>query len=335
MSAEDRGALSIERQLFLRSWAIARPLAGSIPHIASLMRDVYYPAGAIIYREGGAPEEVFFIVRGDVHLIADRQEPFKFKDRSVVGILDMLQDRPHARTAVAISDVHALVIRGDDWIEMLEDNSDYARAAIVNQAAGMLDLTADLPTAGFASVDGDWHEPRGPESRTSTSAEPLDLVGKLLVLRATRAFSMARIQALTSMAEAAEDVRFAAGEAVFTEGQLPTSTYVVARGRVALEGQRLRAPVTFGPGALLGGYAGLSARPRPFTARAEVASTLLAVRNEELLDVMEVHFEVARSLMAFIATERIRIMTQRAELAAAVAPASVDVVPTVPLPVGA
>lgn len=333
MPAEERGGLSIERQLFLRSWMMDRPLAKSMTYLTSFMREAYFPAGSVLFREGASAQSIYFIMRGEVHLVAPGEEPFRFSDKSVIGIIDLLQDRPHARSAVAVSDVSALVMRGEDWLDVLEDNFDFARGAIVSNAAALLEESRDLPDLGLspmaprstmrpsapppdggsAAVRGDAPLPVPALPPGGISAnQPLDLVGKLLVLRSAPALSMARIQALTLMAEVAEDVVFEPGESIFKEGETPTATYFVARGRVELVSARLEVPVIYSAGALVGGYSALAEGSRPLSARAVDRATLLLLRNEELYDLLEDHFELARSLISYMASERSRILLIRA-----------------------
>ena len=86
----------------------------------------------------------------------------------------------------------------------------------------------------------------------------------------------------------------------------------------------------------MGNYAPFTDRALPFGARAAEATTVLRIGKEDLLDLMEVHFEVARSAMAYVANERVRLLELRADLAAGSAPASLgNVGQVVPLPVGA
>ncbi|MEJ7729911.1 MAG: cyclic nucleotide-binding domain-containing protein [Polyangiaceae bacterium] len=333
MPAEERSGLSIERQLFLRSWMMDRPLAKSLSYLTSFMREAYFPAGSVLFREGASAQNLYFIMRGELHLVTPGEDPFRFSERSVIGIIDLLQDRPHTRTAVAVTDVSALVMRGEDWLDVLEDNFDFARSAIVTNAASLLEESRDLPDLGLAPValrstmrpsappaDGGSAAVRGAAPMTVPplppggigANQPLDLVGKLLVLRSAPALSMARIQALTLMAEIAEDVTYEPGETIFSEGETPGATYFVARGRVELVSARLEVPVVYTAGSVVGGYAALAEGPRSVSARALDRSTLLVLRNEELYDLLEDHFELARSLIAYMAGERSRVLLIRA-----------------------
>lgn len=322
--------MNIERQLFLRTMVIGRA-AGAAEHLAALMKDAYFPAGTALYRAGEACDQLFFIIRGTVHLVAPGLDPLRFGDRSVIGVLDMLQDRPYSRTAVAVTDVEGLTARADDWLEMLEENFEFGRSALVNNATGLVQLASTLPLCGFPpeGVAG------APLQINGKPGAPLDLVGRLLALRAVPAFSMARIQALSSMAELAEEEHHAAGATLFAEGAVPTGLYVLVRGKVELVADGFRAPVPFGAGTLIGNYAAFSERPLPFGARVVEPTTLLRLRIEDLLDLMEIHFEVARSSMAYVANERIRVLEYRAELASLPPPSTGDVAQVVPLPVGA
>ena len=323
--------MNIERQLFLRTMIVGRSMGSAAEHLAGLMRDAYFPAGSILYRAGEASDRLYFIVRGQVQLVSEGLEPLRFGDRSVIGVLDMLQDRPYARTAVAMADVEALETRAEDWLEMLEDNFEYGRAALGGNATGLTALAQALPLMGFppAGVPGQQL------SLPGAVGEPLDLVGRLLVLRALPAFSMARIQALSTMSEIAEELRLRPGAALFGPGQVPTSVYAVARGKVEIWADSFPSPVTFGPGTVVGNYAPFSDRVLPFGARAAEPTTVLRIGKEDLLDLMEIHFEVARSAMAYVANERVRMLELRADLSAG-SPASLsNVGQVVPLPVGA
>ena len=51
---------------------------------------------------------------------------------------------------------------------------------------------------------------------------------------------------------------------------------------------------------------------RSLSARALDRCTLLSLRNEELYDLLEDHFELARSLISHMASERSRVLLVRA-----------------------
>jgi CRP-like cAMP-binding protein len=60
----------------------------------------------------------------------------------------------------------------------------------------------------------------------------------------------------------------------------------------------------FGPASVVGGSAALGDAERFYTARALSDSVLLRIREEDFFDVMEDHFDLARSVLAFMAEQR-------------------------------
>jgi len=305
MSAEETRA-SVQRQLFLRTMSVARPAGGSTEALAKMMRDVFFPAGSKLYSQGEPPEDIYFIVSGSAELRAPDVPPVSFDDRSVLGVMDMLQDIPHARDAVAVTDVRALAIRTEDWLELLEDNFEFSRSAIVNISESSQGIGKELgDAAGFA-------EPAGGEGEAPPS-RPLNVVERLLVLRALPAFARTRIQALTSLAEIASEVRLSPGEVLFREREPQAAIFAIAIGSVELVSETPAVRARFGPRSLVAGPAAF-APTAGYTASARAPSVLLKIAREDLFDVMEDKFEVARSVLAFLATERSRLGMLRARL---------------------
>src|SRR6185295_8883202 len=110
----------VERELFLRS-TIGRNLP-STRELAELMRDVAFEAGALIYREGDAADEIYFVLRGTVALFKPGGPRHEYGPGSVIGIFDVEQDKPRARSALAVSDVALLALSSEDRLELLEDS---------------------------------------------------------------------------------------------------------------------------------------------------------------------------------------------------------------------
>jgi CRP-like cAMP-binding protein len=133
----------------------------------------------------------------------------------------------------------------------------------------------------------------------------LHLLERLLTLEASRPFERAGMQPLLRLARAATERRLAEGETLVREGDAAGHCFVVVSGTVTLERADLAAP--FGPAALVGAYAGFGQALWPGTVRALGAARVLAIRYDDLYDVMEDHFDLVRSVMAFLALERERL----------------------------
>jgi CRP/FNR family transcriptional regulator, cyclic AMP receptor protein len=217
----------------------------------------------------------------------------------VVGTLDANRERPHTRTSRALSDVEALVLSNDDRLEVLEDNFEQSRTLILFMAERLYQLTAQLP--GTDSV-------RELDYASCPARDPLPLVERVLTLREVPIFSRCGIQALVSLSPYVEELHLAPGELLFERSTTRGSFCMVASGSVELERAQPHGISHFGIGTLVGGAAALADIERDERARALSDSVVLRVRLEEFFDVMEDHFDLARSVFAYLAAERERVM---------------------------
>jgi CRP-like cAMP-binding protein len=290
---------AVERELFLRSMLLGRPLASGAKQLGRGMRERFFEAGSLLYEAGAPSDDVYFIVSGRVRLTAPGVPDWEFGPSSVVGTLDADLERPHTRTARALSDVEALVLSNDDRLEVLEDNFEQARALILFMAERLYQMTAQLP--GTDSV-------RELDQASCPAQEPLVLVERVLTLRESLIFSRCGIQALVSLSPYIEELHLAPGQALFERGTTRGSFCVVACGTIELERAQPHGVAHFGLGTLVGGAAALADIERDEQARAVSESVVLRVRLEEFFDVMEDHFDLARSVFAYLAAERERVM---------------------------
>jgi CRP-like cAMP-binding protein len=292
---------AVEREIFLRSMALGRPPSRDNRQLGEAMREMFFPAGTVIYRAGDPSDNIYFVVRGTISLVKEGTVSRNLDARSVVGILDAIRERPRDRTATAVTDVEALVLRDEDRLEMLEDSFEYTREIILFSAAGLHDLTLELSDLGFA-------EPT--QSAPPPEPDPLPTIERVLTLRDVEAFARASIQALVSLAQVATQIRLRAGETLFRTGEVTGVFFVVARGCVELERSTPPGSARFGPAAIVGGVPALGDSERLYSARALQDSVLLRFREADFFDVMEDHFELARSVLAFTADQRVAIVDE-------------------------
>jgi len=289
---QDTSSHAVQRELFLRT-LIGRTSLPSMRELAELLRDGFFEAGTVLYAEGSAADQIYFIVRGTVSSSKPGGIALEFGPGSVLGVIDVEQDRPRARTAVALTDVEALLLSAEDRLGLLEDSFEHTR--------GMIRMTAErLADVGYAPDE------RGePGPTLAPKPEPLLLIERVFTLRDTPAFRKASIQALTSLAPAADELRLAPGEVLFELGEAKHVFFVVVAGSIELERPGL-GRACFRSASLLGGgaaFAGTLARQR---ARATTPAVVLRLREEDFYDVMEDHFELARSILGYLAGEHER-----------------------------
>jgi CRP-like cAMP-binding protein len=83
---------------------------------------------------------------------------------------------------------------------------------------------------------------------------------------------------------------------------------VVARGVVELERDAPEFSARFGPRSIVGGIAAFGEDLRSAKFRALTPALLLRIRDEDVIDVMEDHFDLTRALLRHSNLERERLM---------------------------
>jgi CRP-like cAMP-binding protein len=298
--------IAIEHELFLRSLSGVKLNSGAAQQLARAMRDVSFPAGGTIYRAGDFTRLIHFVTHGEVELSAVNADPWRLHAPAVIGLLDVNQRRPSSRTATAITDVRALVLREDDWFEVLEEHFEFALESMTRGAGNLHKLhLATAPGGGF------------PEPPPQSDEEPhvLNLQERTLALRGVSIFRTAGIQALALLATGATERALAAGERLFTRDDPANALLVVARGTIRIEREDPVILARFGPGSLVGGGASISFTMQPYTAVAEASAVVLELHREDVIDAIEDHAEMIHSTHAGIGAEREQIMNERARLA--------------------
>lgn len=302
---EDRSR-RVQRELFLRAFTPAGPSAAAARQLAQVITDVYFPAGATLYREGDEAAEMYFIVRGRVSCETRGEEPWLFEPGDVVGVFDVNLERPRSRTAVALTDVSAMMLSAEDFFEVQEDNFEYTRQLSWQLAKSLHEICLTLPPTGGFPAPGasDWELAEGLE---------MNLVERIVVLRDADPFLGASVQSLVRLAAHFEVVRLAEGEVLFEPGTAKKELYLVACGQVEIERQRdpvIRA--RFGTGSLVCGYPALGDIELEYRAWAATPQAIvLRASEDDLIDVMEDHYDVVRSIMRGMTRERERLMIER------------------------
>lgn len=300
----------IERELFLRSLSVGSVRRGGAV-LAALMREIFFPAGSLLFRAGEPSEWIYFLVRGEVQLLSnppDETQATVFGRRDVVGVLDAIQEKPRIRTAKAVTDVVALAITIDDWLDFLEDNFDIMRRTLIDVAQRLLSLTLQTGWIPPASPEQTDRASRLEERASDVGVQRVTpLVERLILLRDVPMFRRAVVQALAILAKAAEEKHLASGDVLFRQGEPSPGFFVVLRGRVAISRQNPALSAAFGRGTVVGGYTALGAVTQELTATAVTPATVLFVRTEDYFDLMEDHFELARSVASEMAAQQQRL----------------------------
>ncbi len=294
----DSGKTRVERELFVRAFLSTTPPARVASQLSKMMRDRHVAPGEVVYRRGDDSHELYFIVSGCIQVSAPQRETWAFGSGSMLGLFDASIPRPRTRTATAGEPSHLLELDVVDYLDIIEDNFGFAVDTLVAGAREQCKLAeqlgsateqgeADLGRSGQVAADSDW-----------------DAIDCLLLLRKVGLFKAAPVQALAQLARLGRVRRWPAGAYLFKAGDPVRDLQVVAGGSVVTEPGLGREPIEFHPASIVSGLAPLGGESHDRGALAPAPAVTLAIDLEDLFDVAEDHFEVCRSMLAWIASTR-------------------------------
>lgn len=292
--------LRVEHALFVRSFFAVSPPTRVVSQFAARMHDLEVKKNELIFTRGAPAHAVYFVVDGEVALEAPDAEPWIFGRGALIGIADAVLERPRARTARARSRAHLVWVEYEDYTDILEDNYEFSKTLLERTMAtihqGALALA---PDDVFAKEDL-----RGTDPIPVRWGKDVDEMRRLLALRDVRALATAPVQPLVTLAKNAAVEHWSAGEVVFEPGRPADSLRVLAGGEVEVSHPEYRA--VFEPGSILGAHAAIGFSRHPHRATALTDATTLAIAKEDVYDVMEDHFGLARRLFGWLALQNER-----------------------------
>jgi CRP-like cAMP-binding protein len=294
----------VQRELFIRSFFPVKPPERVTNQLVATMRDVDFAAGTTIFRAGDPPDQLFFISDGSVRLELDGEKPWIFEKTSIIGILDAGLRRAHRRSAVAVTDVHAIVIDFDDYIEIMEDNFEFAKGSMLQALRGIRQLSLNL-SGDRVFAPPELENPANVQLVREGRA--LNQIERLIVLQNARYFTSAPIQPLVTLAKLAKEESWNEGDVLFSPGDASLDIRIVASGRIIVTREYPRVHAPFAAGGLLCGAAALGCSVHEYTATAAGNATTLTILKEDLFDVMEDHFGLGMAMFGFVSRENERI----------------------------
>ena len=190
---------------------------------------------------------------------------------------------------------------------LLEENFELTRLAVGRNARGVWQIAQGLGDDAFEHVERPEHGSQ--MTALARRGGILNSFERLLVLRLSPALRRARMQPLIRLARVSEAHSVEQGQVLFQQGDPILALHVVVSGLVRVE--RTEPPVrgTFGATELVGGYASLSFDEYGFSAHAVTDAVVLELAVDDLFDVMEDHYDVVRSLQAFLAEARVHVQS--------------------------
>ena len=121
-------------------------------------------------------------------------------------------------------------------------------------------------------------------------------IEKILILKSVEIFSSVPEEQLADLAMIVDAVEFDAGETIIRKGELGTSMYIVADGKVRITDGTQELGL-LGSRTVFGELAALDPEPRAATVEVVEDCTLLRLDGESLYDLMSGNKEVTRGII--------------------------------------
>ncbi len=287
----------VARLLWLRSLFGDSGDSRRLETLVGRMTEFYLPKGKSLFIAGTSSDSLYFIVEG---VLKHGEHGYtRFRAGDVLGFVDGMLERPHKYTAIVEQDAVILRLKLDDWLEHLEEHFLESRR-MVSTTAGGTDAFPDEELEFEESritVPLDLGPPPAPEDASG------QLVRRLLAVKNCLLFRRAAIQSIAQIVRRSDELHLETGEALSAE-RTREGLYVLLSGRVRCKIGTSDEVWTFETsqvGALLGSVSPLLHVPPIFEVTALGETTILYFDPEDYFDVMEDHFDVTRSAMAYFA----------------------------------
>jgi CRP-like cAMP-binding protein len=294
-------ARRVSREMFVAAFG---PLGEAenwlIERITAVLEERIVRAGEAVYAEGDPPSWIHFMHDGRVRTSRKDGPAWTLQGRWILGIFEGILDVPRVTTAIAETDLQLLRTPTSSWLEMIEDSFDLTRGSILvaTRSATELELCLAAPYAPAPIV------PR--IRRASTLIEKLTFMLDVPMLRG------AGVQALADLASGTQEETFDAGQVVLERGVERDRLVFVVDGEVRADRASPEIVRTYGYAQLVCGAASIGPWSAPWRAVATVPTRTLSVPFEAGFDAIEEHFDLARSVLAAVATHRQLVLEQLA-----------------------
>jgi CRP-like cAMP-binding protein len=285
----------LQRALYLRSVPLFRGLrAEHLVAFARLMRERWVRRGTLLCAQGAASGAVQFLVAGRVRIERDRRQLRAAEAPASIGLLELLAQAPSAVTAVAATNVLALVIDGAALLDVIEDHFSIfteIRRAIGEQMLALRD-ERDRGSMRQPPVVRDLGPPSPPR---------LGLVERLIWLSRSPVLRDLGVSVLAVLARDEDELRLREGQVLWAEGAPADFVALLVSGYVGCAGGAKGAAFRAGPGTVLGLDAAFTGIPHEHAAVARTAVVAIRLGVQSLLDVAEDHSHVAARVLAHCA----------------------------------
>jgi CRP-like cAMP-binding protein len=235
--------------------------------LAEHARELAFPRGAVISREGDPARAIYLVLDGRVKVSRKGQTVAVQENGRGIGLFTALAGAPSPQ-AVAELDTRVLEIPIAVFLAALEENFSLLRTSLRLVCAAILRLRGNLPVHPSA--------PQKPVETGEYYERPATFVERIIDIQG-QAQTAVDLEALIELARRTQEIRVPEGHLFWSVGDPATFSLRMTYGRVrctSQDGQQ----VTVGKSFNIGVLDSWSAQPRTYEARAE--TRVIAYRNE-------------------------------------------------------
>jgi CRP-like cAMP-binding protein len=309
MDGRIRFVTPFETALYLKRVA---PLADLAPEylavVAQQAEERSFRRGDVLFRPGMAVGSFHIVVDGRIRVRGAEHGDTMLGPDETLGLLSLLARWPEGAEAIADADTRTLEIDADALDEVFEDHFAILHNEIRTLASRMLRERMETPSGRTFMPSG---------ASMPVPDRELDFMDRLQFMLASPVFTRANIDVLITMANRTPEVRFEPGATLWHAGDPSGFLYALVAGRV-----RCTLPdgrwFVCGARYPLGNLESQCGVPRGYDAVAETPVVALHSQTDLFLDLLEDHFEMARSVLSVMATGLITALVEKREGVAAV-----------------
>ncbi len=135
---------TVEKVIFLQDIEIFDTITTQdLSHLAAISEQVEYTENETIYNVGEASDAMYVVISGEVLLSRDKIEVMRAKEKDAFGTWSLFDDEPRVVSAVATKSTILLIIKQEEFIDLLADNVQITRGimkSIVNRLRKLMEV---------------------------------------------------------------------------------------------------------------------------------------------------------------------------------------------------
>jgi HEAT repeat protein len=146
----------MDKVLFLETVDIFRQNnLDDLTALAAIAQPIEFKAGDYVLREGEPGDALYIITRGQVEVVRGSRRILKLGEKQSLGGVSLLDQKPHAASAVCATDCRALVIDRTDFLDLLSDRVELLHGIFIALTERLRALLAVNEEGGLTDEDYD------------------------------------------------------------------------------------------------------------------------------------------------------------------------------------